>query len=123
MSGDRRRHVKWRAALCKKIGSPDYDTWIEALVKLNDTYIGSKPYNAVDLIDKAYSRRSNRTTACAVGFGLWRRIDGGTGLIPWPIAAAQVCVLWRKGGDLSRSLRIKVLEQKSTSPRTKDHTP
>ena len=30
--------------------------WIEALVKLNDTYIGSKPYNAVDLIDKAYPR-------------------------------------------------------------------
>ena len=44
------------AAICKKIGSPAYDTWIEALVKLNDTYIGSKPYNAVDLIDKAYSR-------------------------------------------------------------------
>ena len=44
------------AALCKRIDSPAYDTWIEALVKLNDTYIGSKPYNAVDLIDKAYSR-------------------------------------------------------------------
>ena len=23
----------------------DYDTWIEAIVRLNDTYIGSKPYN------------------------------------------------------------------------------
>ena len=44
------------AALCKRIDSPAYDTWIEALVKLNDTYTGSKPYNAVDLIDKAYSR-------------------------------------------------------------------
>ena len=44
------------AALCKRIDSPAYDMWIEALVKLNDTYIGSKPYNAVDLIDKAYSR-------------------------------------------------------------------
>ena len=56
VSGDRRRHIKWRAALCKRIDSPAYDMWIEALVKLNDTYIGSKPYNAVDLIDKAYSR-------------------------------------------------------------------
>ena len=44
------------AALCKRIDSPAYDTWIEALVKLNDAYIGSKPYSAVDLIDKAYSR-------------------------------------------------------------------
>ena len=44
------------AALCKRIDSPAYDAWIEALVKLNDTYIGSKPYSAVDLIDKAYSR-------------------------------------------------------------------
>ena len=26
------------------------------MVRLNDTYIGSKPYNAVDLIDKAYPR-------------------------------------------------------------------
>ena len=77
MSGDRRRHVKWWAVLCKRIDSPAYDMWIEALVKLNDTYIGSKPYNAVDLIDKAYSRTSNSTTACAVGFGLWRRIDWG----------------------------------------------
>ena len=56
VSGDRRRHIKWRAPLCKRIDSPAYDIWIEALVKLNDTYIGSKPYNAVDLIDKAYSR-------------------------------------------------------------------
>ena len=93
--------------------------WIEALVKLNDTYIGSKPYNAVDLIDKAYSRTSNRTTACAVGFGLWRRIDWGAGLIPWPIAAAHVRDLRRKGGDLSRSLCMKTSEQKSVSPRTK----
>ena len=65
VSGDRRRHIKWRAALCKKIDSPAYDMWIEALVKLNDTYIGSKPYNAVDLIDRAYSRTWE---TCAVGF-------------------------------------------------------
>ena len=44
------------AALCKRIGSPAYDTWIEALVKLNDAYIGSKPYSAVDLIASAYPR-------------------------------------------------------------------
>ena len=50
-------------------------------------------------------------------------LTGGTGLISRPIAAAHVRDLWRKGGDLSRSLRIKVLEQKSTSLRTKDHKP
>ena len=46
----------FRAALCKRIGSPAYDMWIEALVKLNDTYIGSKQYNAVDLIASAHPR-------------------------------------------------------------------
>ena len=50
------KYILEGAALCKKIGSPAYDTWIEAMVRLNDTYIGSKPYNAVDLIDKAYPR-------------------------------------------------------------------
>ena len=50
------KYILEGAALCKRIDSPAYDTWIEALVKLNDTYTGSKPYNAVDLIDKAYSR-------------------------------------------------------------------
>jgi hypothetical protein len=46
-------------------------------------------------------------------------LTGGTGLIPWPIAAAHVRDLWRKGGDLSRSLCMKTSEQKSLSPRTK----
>ena len=59
------KYILEGAALCKKIGSPAYDTWIEAMVRLNDTYIGSKPYNAVDLIDKAYSRTWE---TCAVGF-------------------------------------------------------
>ena len=97
MSGDRRRHVKWRAALCKRIDSPAYDMWIEALVKLNDTYIGSKPYNAVDLIDKAYSRTTAQPLVLldlVFGGGL----TGGMGLIPWPIAAAHVRDLRRKGG-------------------------
>ena len=49
--------VELEAAVhCKRIDFPAYDTWIEALVGLNNTYIGSKPYNAFDLIDKAYSR-------------------------------------------------------------------
>lgn len=44
------------ASLAKRIGSPAYDTWVEALVKLNDEYSGSENYKAVDLIESAYVR-------------------------------------------------------------------
>ena len=44
------------AALCKKIGSPAYDTWIEAMITLNDRYTASKEYKAVDLIAQAHPR-------------------------------------------------------------------
>ena len=44
------------AALCKKIGSPAYDTWIEAMITLNDRYEGATPYKAVDLIAQAHPR-------------------------------------------------------------------
>ena len=48
--------TEWRAALCKKIGSPAYDTWIEAMITLNDRYEGATPYKAVDLIASAHPR-------------------------------------------------------------------
>ena len=44
------------AALCKRIDSPAYDTWIEAMITLNDRYEGATPYKAVDLIAKAHPR-------------------------------------------------------------------
>ena len=44
------------AALCKKIGSPAYDTWIEAMIALNDRYQGATPYKAVDLIASVHPR-------------------------------------------------------------------
>ena len=50
------RYILEGAALCKKIGSPAYDTWIEAMITLNDRYKGATPYKAVDLIAKAYPR-------------------------------------------------------------------
>ena len=44
------------AALCKRIDSPAYDTWIEAMITLNDRYEGATPYKAVDLIVSAHPR-------------------------------------------------------------------
>ena len=44
------------AALCKRIGTPAYDTWIEAMITLNDRYEGATPYKAVDLIVSAHPR-------------------------------------------------------------------
>ena len=50
------KYILEGAALCKRIGSPAYDTWIEAMITLNDRYQGATPYKAVDLIAKAYPR-------------------------------------------------------------------
>ena len=70
----------------------DYDTWIEAMVRLNDTYIGSKPYNVSRFLQMKVHKMHNIDQVRGGG------LTGGTGLIPWPIAAAHVRDLWRKGG-------------------------
>ena len=44
------------ASLAKQIGSPAYDTWIEALVQLKELFFVSENYKAVDLIAQAYPR-------------------------------------------------------------------
>ena len=44
------------ASLAKRLGSPAYDTWIEAFMKLNDSYIGAETYKCVDFIPQAYLR-------------------------------------------------------------------
>lgn len=44
------------AALAKRIGSPAYDKWVDALVMLKDEYNGSKNYKSVDLVAEAYAR-------------------------------------------------------------------
>ena len=35
---------------------PAYDTWVEALIKLNDSYIGAETYKCIDFIPQAYMR-------------------------------------------------------------------
>ena len=50
------KYILEGAALCKRIGSPAYDTWIEAMITLNDRYEGATPYKAVDLIASAHPR-------------------------------------------------------------------
>ena len=40
------------AALAKRVGSPAYDKWVDALVMLNDVYHCSQNYKAIDLIAK-----------------------------------------------------------------------
>ena len=44
------------AALAKRVGSPAYDKWVDALVMLNDVYHCSQNYKAIDLIAEAYAR-------------------------------------------------------------------
>lgn len=44
------------AALAKRVGSPAYDKWVDALVMLKDEYNGSKNYKSVDLVAEAYAR-------------------------------------------------------------------